>query len=129
MKSSICYNDRKERVSGIRPMIDIEKLKFEIVKRLKPLNPQKIILFGSYANGNPTEESDIDLYIVTNDDYVPQNWKEKSQVYLKFSQKLRDLQKEIPIDLIVHTKAMHEKFIDSNSSFYRHSILRGHRLW
>jgi len=42
--------------------MDIEQLKTEIVTRLKPLNPYKIILFGSYAYGNPTEDSDIDLY-------------------------------------------------------------------
>ena len=42
--------------------VDIEQLKHEIVERLKPLNLYKIILFGSYANGNPTEDSDIDLY-------------------------------------------------------------------
>ena len=45
-------------------MIDIEKLKPEIIERLKPLNPDKIILFGSYAYGTPTEDSDIDLFLV-----------------------------------------------------------------
>ncbi|SMC09487.1 nucleotidyltransferase domain-containing protein [Nitratiruptor tergarcus] len=44
--------------------IDIEKLKNEIMERLKPLNPDKIILFGSYAYGEPNEESDIDLFII-----------------------------------------------------------------
>ncbi|BCD67943.1 nucleotidyltransferase domain-containing protein [Nitratiruptor sp. YY09-18] len=44
--------------------IDIEKLKSEIVERLKPLDPDKIILFGSYAYGEPNEESDIDLFII-----------------------------------------------------------------
>lgn len=106
-------------------MIDIEELKPLIIERLKPLNPDKIILFGSYAYGNPTEESDIDLYIVTNDDFIPQTWREKSEIYLKYSQKLRDLQKEIPIDLIVHTKQMHKKFQELNSSFYRYTILKG----
>jgi len=48
-------------------MIDIEKVKDEIVERLKPLKPDKIILFGSYAYGEPDEESDIDLFIVKND--------------------------------------------------------------
>lgn len=48
-------------------MIDIEVLKHEIVERLKPLDPDKIILFGSYAYGTPTEESDIDLFLVKND--------------------------------------------------------------
>jgi len=41
-------------------------LKKEIVDSLKPLAPEKIILFGSYAWGEPNEESDIDLFIVKN---------------------------------------------------------------
>jgi len=45
-------------------VVDIEKLKPEIVERLKPLDPDKIILFGSYAYGEPNEESDIDLFLV-----------------------------------------------------------------
>ena len=44
-------------------MVDIEKLQPLIVERLKPLNPDKIILFGSYAYGKPNEESDIDLFL------------------------------------------------------------------
>src|SRR3989338_11445334 len=35
-----------------------------LIEKLKPLNPQKIILFGSYARGNPGDESDIDLLII-----------------------------------------------------------------
>lgn len=46
-------------------MIDIEALKPQIVEKLKPLNPKKIILFGSYAYGIPTEDSDLDLCIIT----------------------------------------------------------------
>ncbi len=48
-------------------MVDIEKLKPLIVERLKPLNPDKIILFGSYAYGKPNENSDIDIFILKND--------------------------------------------------------------
>ena len=66
-------------------MIDIEKLKPMIIERLMPLNPDKIILFGSYAYGTPNEDSDIDLYIVTNDDFMPKNWNEKMKIKLKFS--------------------------------------------
>lgn len=47
-------------------MVDIEILKHEIVERLKPLDPDKIILFGSYAYGTPNEDSDIDLFLVNN---------------------------------------------------------------
>ncbi len=48
-------------------MLDIEKIKIEIVERLKPLSPNKIILFGSYAYGTPNEESDIDLFLLKDD--------------------------------------------------------------
>ena len=105
--------------------IDIEKLKKEIVERLKPLDPDKIILFGSYAYGEPNEESDIDLYIVTKDDYIPKNFKEKNELYLKVARLLRDLRKDIAMDIIVHSKKMHEEFVKQNSSFYKYEIRRG----
>ena len=47
-------------------MVDIEEIKPQIVERLKVLDPDKIILFGSYAYGTPNEESDIDLFLVKN---------------------------------------------------------------
>ncbi|MCK4824057.1 nucleotidyltransferase domain-containing protein, partial [bacterium] len=41
----------------------------KIVDRIvKYYHPQKIILFGSYANGTPTEESDLDLLIIKDSD-------------------------------------------------------------
>ncbi|MEA3455564.1 MAG: nucleotidyltransferase domain-containing protein [Campylobacterota bacterium] len=45
-------------------MIDIEKIVPEIIDRLKSLHPNKIILFGSYANGQANDNSDIDLFLV-----------------------------------------------------------------
>ena len=47
-------------------MLNIEQLKIDIVNKLKPLNLKKIILFGSYAYGNPDEHSDLDLCIIEN---------------------------------------------------------------
>lgn len=45
-------------------MVDIKKIQHEIVECLKPLKPDKVILFGSYANGTANEDSDIDLFLV-----------------------------------------------------------------
>ncbi len=39
-------------------------IKYKIVEALKGLNPEKIILFGSYAYGDPGKDSDIDLFVV-----------------------------------------------------------------
>ena len=44
-------------------MVDIEKIIPEIIEALKPLDPDKIILFGSYAYGKPNKDSDIDLFL------------------------------------------------------------------
>ena len=35
-----------------------------IVERLKPINPLKIILFGSYGYGVPNADSDLDICVV-----------------------------------------------------------------
>ena len=95
-----------------------EDIKNQIVERLKPLNPERVILFGSYAYGQPpSRDSDIDLIVVTADGFVPQNFKENSEVYLKVSKMLRDIQVKIPIDLIVYTKPMYQKFVELKSMF------------
>ena len=106
-------------------MIDIEILKHEIVERLKPLNPDKIILFGSYAYGTPNEDSDIDLYVVTKDEFIPKSYREKSEIHLKVSRALRDLLQKHPTDLLTHTKAMHNKFLALNSSFAKEITSKG----
>ena len=106
----------------------LEDVKLEIINRFKPLNPYKVILFSSYAYGTSNKDSDIDLYVVTNDDFIPKTWREKANIALKYSRKIRDLQKIIPIDLIVHTKVMYEKFKKLNSSFYRDNISKGKLL-
>jgi predicted nucleotidyltransferase len=61
-------------------VIDIEEVKKEIIEKLKPLNPEKIILFGSYAYGTPDANSDIDIYVVTKDEFIPQNFSTKHTI-------------------------------------------------
>lgn len=110
-------------------MIDIEEVKTEIIERLKPLKPNKIILFGSYAYGTPNEDSDIDLYIVSNDDFIPQSWKEKMEIKLKFSRALKDLKQNYDIDLITHTKKMYENFLGIDSMFSREILRKGQLIY
>lgn len=44
---------------------EIEELKEQFISQLKPL---KIYLFGSFADGTYTEESDFDFYIIVSDE-------------------------------------------------------------
>lgn len=102
-----------------------EDIKNQLIERLKPRNPERVILFGSYAYGQPSRDSDIDLIVVTADGFVPQNFKENSEVYLKVSRTLRDIQAIIPMDLIVFTKPMYEKFVELKSMFSRKVLREG----
>ncbi len=43
-------------------------VKHKIIEALKSLDPEKIILFGSHAYGDPGKESDIDLFVIKNID-------------------------------------------------------------
>jgi predicted nucleotidyltransferase len=43
----------------------------QIVTNLKKYNPEKIVLFGSYAWGKPKRNSDIDLLIIKNTKKIP----------------------------------------------------------
>ncbi len=49
--------DKRKRI----PQKAIDQVVQQIVEKFKP---QKIILFGSYARGNPRPESDLDLLVV-----------------------------------------------------------------
>lgn len=45
-------------------MSDAKRKVSAIVNQLKAYNPEKVILFGSYAHGNPGKDSDIDLVLI-----------------------------------------------------------------
>ena len=89
----------------------------------------RVILFGSYADGAPGPDSDIDLLVVTDDDFMPASFEENMRNYHKVSSALRDIKKKIPMDLIVHTRPMHEKFMQLGSMFSKEVAKRGEVLY
>ncbi len=105
-----------------------DELETRIREALTPLHPEAVILFGSYAWGQPTEDSDIDLYVVTRDDFMPATWREKRDVVRAVSNRMLDLRMRYSIDLLVHTKPMHRKFVEIDSSFAREIMNEGIRL-
>jgi len=47
----------------------VKEIIVRVIERIKKeYQPEKIILFGSYAYGEPREESDIDLFIIKETD-------------------------------------------------------------
>ncbi|MCL1865738.1 MAG: nucleotidyltransferase domain-containing protein [Spirochaetes bacterium] len=70
---------------------------------LKFVPAKYIYLFGSYAYGNPTEKSDIDVYIVT-----PDNITNFSELYTKIIVDL-SYKKIFFIDLLLSTESVFNK--------------------
>jgi predicted nucleotidyltransferase len=102
-----------------------ESLKNEIIEDLRTIDPFKVILFGSYAYGIPNEDSDIDLYIVTKENYVPINFEENLRIKMKVYGALDNFRKKYASDIMVHTLPVHERFIELGSSFSREIMQRG----
>lgn len=68
------------------------------------LSPDKIYLFGSYANGNPTENSDLDFMIIK-ETTLP---KYKRALALYTLDKTRRIGIPIGIDFLVYTPQEYE---------------------
>jgi uncharacterized protein len=99
----------------------IQKLK----ESFKELNPHLVLLFGSYAYGNPHSDSDIDLMVVTEDEFIPQTFRERTDLYISVSEHILPVSKQIPIDLIVYTKPMYQQFLENDSSFSKEILSKG----
>lgn len=93
-----------------------KELQNEIVNTLKTLNPYKIILFGSYAYGEPDEESDIDLLFINNEDNY-KSFAERIDIKIEILKKLQSINQ--PIDILAYTKREWEDLVSKNSSFIR----------
>ena len=82
------------------PIKEIEELKNQFVAQLTPVS---VYLFGSFATGTYTEESDLDFYIVVED-----SAKDLADLTMQAYRAIRRLKKR-PVDIIVGTKSRFEK--------------------
>lgn len=95
-------------------MIETTKIN-DIVSRIaSKFNPDKIILFGSYASGTPNDNSDIDLIVIQDTD-LPRH------------KRSFDIQKlligsMIPMDILVYTSNEFEKEKNEKYSFLNSAI-------
>ena len=115
MKTSIFSVKTKVRPTGFPPVA--KTLPGAIERIVAELKPEKIILFGSYAYGNPTPDSDVDLLVV-----MKTRAKLKNR-YLAVSRLLRP--REFPVDIIVKTPSEIERALKTNSFFTREIYTKG----
>ncbi|MDR1149652.1 MAG: nucleotidyltransferase domain-containing protein [Spirochaetaceae bacterium] len=59
--------------------MDVDSILRDLVNSLKVSDPYKIILFGSYANGNETENSDIDIMVILDNNNLSKTYEERQK--------------------------------------------------
>ncbi len=95
----------------------------QITTRLiEALKPEKIILFGSYAYGVPTEDSDLDLLVVVAESDEPR-YKRARKAY----KALRRI--GLPKDILVMTRAEVEQKSNVLSSLVWQALRNGKILY
>jgi predicted nucleotidyltransferase len=89
----------------------------EMTERLKALNPYKVILFGSYAAGNPTEDSDLDVAVILDSDEIVENFDKRIERSRPVSEAVDEIHYQIAMDILVYSKAEIDYLREDGNSF------------
>ena len=98
-----------------------KSLRPAIQKIVRELNPEKIVLFGSYAYGMPNPDSDVDLLVImqTNASLKERSWAVSRLL----------LPRPFPVDILVKTPEEVEKALGAKDFFLEEILTRGQVLY
>lgn len=104
-------------------MLSTTELQSVSDKIVASMNPEKIIVFGSYAKGTPTKDSDLDLLIIVKESKLPRHHRTR-----KVRMELLDSM-SVPKDIIVYTQSEFDNWVGVKHSFIQEVILTGKTLY
>ncbi len=112
-------------VAGVQPpgfTPVTEEVLAEIVRRIvAALHPEKIILFGSYAYGRPSEDSDVDLLVLLETNARP------ADRHLAVSRLIRP--RPFPLDILVKSPDEIAHDLENGNGFIREIVTQGRVLY
>lgn len=110
--------DRNLSTEKVTPKL----IKYIVNKIVREVQPERIILFGSYARGDFNKGSDLDLFIVVEDS------RESNRVIRR---KVDELLwgRRFPVDLVVRKKKEIEWNFKAKNPFYNDIFLEGKVLY
>jgi len=98
-----------------------EKIRQAAQKIVEAAHPEKIILFGSHAYGNPNDDSDVDLFVVMESD---------QRVHARMVQLSKILSpRPFPVDIITRTPAELEERLEIGDCFFKEIVTKGKVLY
>jgi len=102
----------------------LRELILKIVDRVqREYEPEKIILYGSYAYGEPTEDSDIDLFI------VKETEKRRVDRFVEVSRLIYEPGRRISISPLVYTPKEIEERLALGDDFVEEVLSKGEVLY
>ena len=106
--------------------MDAENILSEITDVLKQYGIEKIILFGSYANGIPNKYSDIDLLVIKN---IPENETRDFRIKLKKALWIKLGKLSYSFDIVVDNEQRIQKRIEMGDLFYKEIYSKGRTIY
>ena len=103
------------------PPVTEERLQEAVSRLVDVLDPVRIVLFGSYACGEPDEDSDVDLLVVMETTERP------AARIAKVSRLLSP--RPFPVDIIVRTPEEVDRDCRRTDPFMRELVERGRVLY
>jgi predicted nucleotidyltransferase len=85
-------------------VMEITGILNDLIDSLKASNPYKIILFGSYATGNETENSDIDLMVILDNTDISKTYEERQNKKLYIRNLVRKINYRKALDILVYSR-------------------------
>ncbi len=112
-----CSEDKQGRVLPLTTLEGIRGVTRQIVHQF---HPQKVILFGSYACGQPTEDSDVDLLVLIDTAEPPLHVAAKIAAMVEHP---------FPLDIVVHTPAEFAAAVQRKGVFATEVATKGVTLY
>ena len=98
-----------------------KSLRPAIQKIVQELNPEKIVLFGSYAYGMPNPHSDVDLLVIMK---TKSPLKDRSWAVSRLL-----LPRPFPVDILVKTPREVKEGLETGDFFLKEILTRGKVLY
>lgn len=102
---------KAQALTKIQDQMSVETIGLMTQRFVERLKPEKVYLFGSFADGTYTDDSDYDFYIVVDD--ASDLWSVRSNA----RKAIRDL-KDRPVDIVVGTTSRFNRYGPSEDSLY-----------
>ena len=114
--------------TAIAPVIPVgceqrvsDTLPVAVSRIVEELDPDRIVLFGSFAHGTATPDSDVDLLVIMETDATnPERSWSVSRLLIP---------RPFPVDILVKTPAEIERALAKGDFFVREILVRGRVLY